>query len=171
MKKPNILITGTPGTGKTSTSETVAEKLQFRHLNVGDFVKEHDCQESYDSTFDTHILDEDKLLDLMEPIVEKGGVVVDYHSCELFPERWFDLVIVLRTVTNVLYERLVERGYNQKKLNENMECEIMQVVLEAAKESYTEEIVHECPSATIEDLESNVERIESWYQQWKLDNN
>ena len=29
--------------------------------------------------------------------------------------------------TQVLYDRLEERGYSQKKLQENMECEIMQV--------------------------------------------
>eukprot|EP00959_Pyramimonas_sp_CCMP1952_P248959 5204234-Pyramimonas_sp.AAC.2 len=28
------------------------------------------------------------------------------------------------------------RGYSEKKLQENMECEIMQVVLEEARESY-----------------------------------
>jgi hypothetical protein len=26
-----------------------------------------------------------------------GGNVVDFHSCDFFPERWFDLVVILRT--------------------------------------------------------------------------
>ena len=33
--------------------------------------------------------DEDKLCDVMEPMMAEGGNVVDFHSCEFFPERWF----------------------------------------------------------------------------------
>ena len=47
-----------------------------------------------------------------------------------------------------------------------MEAEIMQVVLEESRESYAPEIVHECPSNTIEDMESNVTRIEQWTKHW-----
>ena len=44
--------------------------------------------DGYDNDLDTHILDEDKLLDLMENIfqncaVEGIGIVADYHTCEL----------------------------------------------------------------------------------------
>jgi adenylate kinase len=45
----------------------------------------------------------------MEPMMAEGGNVVDYHSCELFPERWFDLVLVTRVDNTTLYDRLTER--------------------------------------------------------------
>jgi len=51
-----------------------------------------------------------------------------------------------------------------------MECEIMQVVLQEARDSYANEIVHEVPSNTIEDMESNVTRIQQWATQWKEHN-
>jgi adenylate kinase len=35
--------------------------------------------------------------------------VVDFHGSEMFPERWFDLVVVLRTDNDVLYDRLEKR--------------------------------------------------------------
>lgn len=38
-----------------------------------------------------------------------GGVIIDYHGCDFFPERWFDIVFVLRTDNTVLYDRLSER--------------------------------------------------------------
>ena len=170
MTLPNILVTGTPGTGKTSTAERAAAEIGFKYINVGQFVKDHECYEGRDESFDTYILDEDKLIDELEPIVSEGGCVVDFHSCEIFPERWFELVLVLRANTDVLYDRLQERGYNTKKVNENMECEIMQVVAEAARESYAPEIVHELPSNTIDDLESNVQRISIWLNNWKANN-
>ena len=167
---PNVLITGTPGTGKTSTSQLVAERSGFKCVNVGDLVKQHECHEGKDGEFDAYILDEDKLCDVMEPIMAEGGCIVDFHSPEFFPERWFELVLVLRTNTEVLFDRLGARGYNEKKQAENMECEIMEIVSEAAKESYAAEIVHELQSNTIEELESNVDRVLSWIDAWKSNN-
>jgi len=35
---------------------------------------------------------------------------VEFHGSELFPERWFDLVLVLRCSNTTLYDRLQRRG-------------------------------------------------------------
>jgi len=96
--------------------------------------------------------------------------VVDFHTCDVFPERWFDLVLVLRSDNTVLYDRLAKRGYAQAKLAENVECEIMQTVLEEARESYDEQLVVELRSDTVAEMDANVERVGAWLQQWKADN-
>ena len=44
--------------------------------------------------------------------MEAGGIIVDYHGADLFPERWFDLVIVLRSDNTVLYQRLESRCHH-----------------------------------------------------------
>jgi adenylate kinase len=153
------------------------EKIpQMKHICVGEVVKTHKCYEGMDFTFGSHILDEEKLLNIMEIMVETAaneslGLIVDFHSCDFFPERWFDLVLVLRADTEVLFDRLVLRGYSDKKRAENLECEIMQVVLDEARESYAPEIVHEIPSNTTQEMVSNINRIEQWCQQWLMDNN
>lgn len=102
--------------------------------------------------------------------MEKGGKIVDYHGAEFFPERWFDIVFVLRTDNTILYDRLVARGYKGKKLEDNIDCEIFQTILEEAKESYKEEIVYELTSNTPDQMESNINRIYQWIQKWKIDN-
>ena len=66
----------------------------------------------HNKEFDSHILDEDKLLDAMEDKMGEGGQIVDYHSNDFFPQRFFDLVIVLRCDNSILHPRLVNRGYN-----------------------------------------------------------
>lgn len=99
-----------------------------------------------------------------------GGYILDWHACDLFPERWIDLVIVLRCDSTVLYDRLTGRGYTGKKLEENMDSEIMQVLLEEARESYKEEIVVELTSEKAEDVEGNLERLEQWIEGWRRDN-
>lgn len=45
----------------------------------------------------------------MESMVDGGGNVIDWHSCEVFPERWVDLVIVFRCDHTKLWERLERR--------------------------------------------------------------
>ena len=58
------------------------------------------------------------------------------------------------------------RGYSEKKLTENVQCEIFQTILEEARESYRKEIVHELESNTPDDMETNLEQIEQRVQQW-----
>jgi adenylate kinase len=141
---------------------------------VGEIIQRNKCYEGRDEELDTNILDEDKLLDILEPLMEEAaqegvGVVADFHVCEMFPERWFDLVLVLRSGTEVLYDRLTKRGYAEKKRSENMTCEIMQLILDEANESYAPAIVHEVQSNTVQDMESNVQRIQDWTKQWIID--
>lgn len=60
-KQPNILVTGTPGTGKTTTCQQVIEAIGFTHVNVGDWVKQHELHSGWDEEHDCYITDEDKV--------------------------------------------------------------------------------------------------------------
>jgi adenylate kinase len=165
---PNVLVTGTPGCGKSTFAQALAEREPtLRAVDIGAIVQDKRLHDGWDDELQTHILDEDALLDELEDELEPGGRIVDYHSAELFPERWFDLVLVLRVDNSVLYGRLERRGYPERKLQENVEAEIMQVILDEAREAYREEIVIELPSNTIEDMESNLARTSAWLRQWR----
>ncbi|KAJ2928919.1 hypothetical protein H1R20_g8285, partial [Candolleomyces eurysporus] len=170
-KGPVIVITGTPGTGKSTHAQMLAQEspVPLNHINVGDLVKEKNLYEEYDPEWESYTVDEDKLLDELEPIVAEGGIILDWHTCEIFPERWPDLVIVLRCDHSKLWERLEKRNYPLKKIQENNEAEIMQVVLEEARSSYPNEIVIELNSESTEDLESNITRIVQWISNWQQD--
>ncbi|CAL0318444.1 unnamed protein product [Lupinus luteus] len=165
-KRPNILVTGTPGTGKTTLSTALAESIQFRHINVGDLVKDKNLHDGWDDELDCFILNEDLVCDELEDVMEEGGNIVDHHGCDFFPERWFDCVVVLQTDNTVLYDRLSHRGYNETKLSNNVECEIFQVILEEAKESYPEDRVVALKSDTIEDMSRNITTLTDWVSNW-----
>ena len=128
---PCIVITGTPGTGKTTHAQLLAAEspVPLKHINVGDLVKEKELYEEYDEEWQSYTVDEDKvrtfgdttlafagvdvhtlkLLDELEPLASAGGVILDWHTCEIFPERWADLVVVLRCDHTKLWERLEKR--------------------------------------------------------------
>jgi len=91
-------------------------------------------------------------------------MIVDYHSSEFFPERFFSHVIVLtcgREDTKILYERLEQRdGYTKEKIRQNVECEIFGECVEEAKEAYTGEgVVHVRSNETEEEMEATVKFI------------
>ncbi|XP_077418004.1 adenylate kinase isoenzyme 6 isoform X2 [Vanacampus margaritifer] len=165
MRQPNILITGTPGVGKTTLGKELAQRTGLAYVNIGDLY------DGYDEDYQCPILDEDRVVDELEEKMTHGGVIIDYHGCDLFPERWFHIVFVLRTDNTRLYTRLESRGYTEKKLRDNVECEIFQSIYEEAIEAYKAEIVHQLHSNTPEDLESNLEQIVQWTKQWIKDHN
>jgi adenylate kinase len=101
--------------------------------------------------------------------VPSGGYILDWHACDLFPKSWIDLVVVIRCDSTVLYDRLTARNYSAKKLEENMDAEIMQVLLEEAREGFDECPVVELQSDKLEDIDANVERIQEWIENWKKD--
>lgn len=171
-------------------ARTLAERTDLMWLDVNKLAIENGFLDEYDEVYQCRVLDEDKvisnpyysridthtcalffqLLDNMEDLMSQGGKIVDYHSAEMFPERWFDVVFVLRTNNTVLYDRLKERGYSGRKLEDNIDCEIFETILEEARASYREEIVHELPNNNLEQLTDNVNRICQWLEQWKIDN-
>ena len=111
--------------------------VPLRHINVGELVKEKCLYEEFDEEWQSYTVDEDKvrfvvsfrycvftivyqLLDELEPLASAGGVILDWHTCEIFPERWADLVVVLRCDHTKLWERLEKRcvyyGYEMMTL-------------------------------------------------------
>ncbi|KAK3053792.1 factor activating pos9 [Extremus antarcticus] len=169
---PNIVITGTPGVGKTTLCEALAQKTGLHHLNINDVVKKHSIGEASTDPEDpnTKIVDEDRLLDVIENDLEDGGQLIDWHACDLFPPSQIDLVAVLRCDNKVLYDRLKARGYGEKKLQENLDCEIMEVLVQEAREAFDGDTVVELRGEGMGDLDGNVGRIEEWVRNWRKDN-
>lgn len=162
---------GTPGVGKSTLGKELASRTGLTYISVGDLAKEEELYEGFDEEYECPILDEDRVIDELEDKMREGGVIVDYHGCDFFPEHWFHIVFVLRTDNSFLYDRLESRGYKGKKLQDNIQCEIFQTLYEEAMLSYRKEIVHQLPSNTPEDLERNLDQIVQWIEQWTKDNN
>jgi adenylate kinase len=57
---PNIIITGTPGVGKSSHAELLAQNTGLKHLAINKIAEEQDCYDGRDEELQTWIVDEDK---------------------------------------------------------------------------------------------------------------
>ncbi|UYV83962.1 AK6 [Cordylochernes scorpioides] len=103
---------GTPGTGKSTFSHELSNRTGMQCINISEVAIRNGFISGYDAQLNSHILNEDRfvqVIHILEPTMAQGGKIVEYHSSEFFPERWFQLVIVLQTDNNILHNRLVER--------------------------------------------------------------
>ena len=157
---PNVLVTGTPGVGKSAFCTRLCELTGFTHLNVGELVREKRLHEGWDEVFEAWEVDDERLCDELEQLLSAGGCVVDYHSTSTFPLRWFPLVVVLRASTHTLHERLTQRRYSPHKLRENVEAEILQVCLDEVREAWPAHQVMEMANDDVDQLEANVARTQ-----------
>ena len=55
--------------------------------------------------------------------IRDGGRIIDWHACDLFPQSWIDLVVVLRVDSTNLYDRLKARC-----VSEDREKNVIQLV-------------------------------------------
>ena len=172
IKLPNILITGTPGVGKTSLAlllvdslnESIAKKnnnnnLNFKYVDIGKLISEKKLYVDWNEEYNVPEFDEDKVLDEISLNLKEGGCVVDFHSSYFFLPEDFNLVVLLRCDNTILYDRLKKRNYDEKKIRENIECEIMQVTAEDVRENFNEENILEMNNHEIEDMENIIKTI------------
>lgn len=60
---PNIIVTGTPGVGKTTHCEILARNTGLKHMQINQIVKDRVCHEGWDKEFESFIVNEDKVRD------------------------------------------------------------------------------------------------------------
>ncbi len=150
-----IIITGSVGTGKTTLSRKLAEKLNFEYIDVNKIINK--ISEGYDKKRKSKIVDIDKLNKYLikeisiiknsnkkTPIKKfklnnknnkiKNGIVIDSHLSHYLPKKYVDLCVVTKCDLKTLEKRLRKRGYNKEKIRENLDAEIFDICLEEAKE-------------------------------------
>ena len=134
-----IVITGTPGTGKSSVAKELAKASRTPLISIAEFVKEKGLLEVGEE------VDVEKLEKELNKRLEEekaGGWIVEGHlACEIkLPA---DYVFVLRANPDVLRKRLKKRGYSEKKIEENLLVEMLDYCTQRASVNYPESIVVE----------------------------
>ena len=123
-----ILITGTPGTGKTTVSMLLSGELHGEQIELTRLVREGGLSQGWDETRATTIVDIKALRIALANIIEaaKKTVIVDGHySPDVVPREEVTLTVVLRRAPWVLHKELRARGYSPRKIRENIEAELL----------------------------------------------
>ena len=68
-------------------------------------------------------------------------------------------MVLLRANNTQLFDRLQARGYAQKKIDENIECEIFGELKDEVANSYKPEVTMELQSNSTDDMQGNLDAI------------
>jgi adenylate kinase len=162
-----IAITGTPGTGKTTVSELLAEEIKHRCLHLNDLVTE-DLSLGYDEQRNCRVVD---LRRLREKLRKARNSVLEGHYSHLLGLA--DLIIVLRTEPRVLKRRLREKGFDEDKIRENAECEALDSCLieslERSPRVYEVDTTHRSPEEVVRIIKQILEGGGDEYRPGKID--
>jgi len=128
-----IIVTGTPGVGKSAVSRALSKELKAEYIDLTEFVKKHGLIERYDEDRETSIVDEEKVCIRLQEFIEglnAQNIVIDGHYgvFTVSPEKVYR-VFVLRRHPAELREVLLARGYSDRKIAENLASEILDVCL------------------------------------------
>ncbi|UCE15272.1 MAG: adenylate kinase family protein [Candidatus Bathyarchaeota archaeon] len=150
-----IVVTGTPGVGKTTVSQILGSKLNATHIDLTKLVKEEALTSGVDKIRGTLIADMEKVSERMQKLIEdcKRDIVVDGHyAVNVLPAKDIHFVFVLRRNPEELREAMKNRGFKGRKLWENLAAEVLDVCLWNA--------VRACGSEKVCEIDTSGKKIE-----------
>ena len=127
-----IVITGTPCVGKTAVSTLLASRLNALHIDLGEFVGQEKLWSDVDKTRGTLIADMPKLSKRVQEMIEhsKRDIILDGHyAVDVVPAENIHIVFVLRREPDELRRLMQKRGFEGRKLKENLAAEVLDVCL------------------------------------------
>jgi len=142
MDKRVILITGTPCVGKTTVARELATSLDALYVNLTELAKQHNLVLGEDRERHTTIVDEKKMRHKLTEMInsaEKTNIVIDGHyAAAVTPKNKVTRVFVLRRNPVELREFMVQCGFKNQKLWENLASEILDICLVEALQEIEE---------------------------------
>jgi adenylate kinase len=147
-----VVITGTPGVGKTAVAKRLAEKMGVRLIDLNLLAREVGAISGKDLERETKIIKPRVLKSALRKILKESEetVIIEGHYGELVPQEFVKVAIVLRTNPLMLRERLKKRGYPEAKVKENVEAELLDYCLINAVEAFGEGRVAEIDTTELD---------------------
>jgi len=124
-----IVITGSPGTGKSSVSKALSKALGLPLIGIREVVRENGLLGKDDE------VDLRRLARALSFLQTRESFIIEGHlACEIpLPADW---IFVLRTKPGILRRRLLKRKYGKEKLEENIMAEMLDYCSQRARREY-----------------------------------
>jgi adenylate kinase len=154
-----VALTGTPGTGKTSVA-TALETQGYIVIPLFTYAKENHCIAGIDRKRGSQLIDIEKLDNAIQKNISFDPLVFfEGHIAHLL--QTMEKVILLRCHPDELKERLLNKQWNDEKIKENIQAEIVDVILCEAVEQHPSENIFEIDTTkkTIADVVSVIREI------------
>lgn len=157
-----IIVTGTPGTGKSRIAKKLSLSLKRKLISTTLFAKKHGLFGKYDTVRKTYIIDSDRLSRLLVKEIEENrgkGLVIEGHMSHFLPSKMVRCCVVCKTELKKLEKRLKKREYSSIKIRENLDCEIFDVCLNEAIENGHKVLILDT-SGKVKETDEKLKRLE-----------
>ncbi len=127
----NIIISGTPGCGKTSVARKLSCLIDAEIISLNELAISDNFSFEFDKERDTYIVDFEIflpfVLDKIKEIKNQNYkyLIIESHFSDIISNEYIDFVFILRCDPDELIRRLKEKNYNRKKIMENVQAEIL----------------------------------------------
>ncbi len=155
-----IVITGTPGTGKTTIAKLLEKLLNAKNINTTELALKENFIIAYDFVRKTNIIDENKLKEKLLEIISNTStkyLIIDTSYPCIVPKR--NLTVILKASLEELKKRLSNREWPDIKIQENMEAEILGEIEEEIKDCVLPDekiVIIDTTKKTPEDIASSI---------------
>jgi adenylate kinase len=155
-----IVITGVPGSGKTTLAKELSKRLKARVINILDFAKSQNLHLEYDEAYQTFVVDENVLIRKLSEHIKNSedNVIVEGTFAHLLPKELVDLFILLKADPNDLYKRLSQRKYPYHKIFENIWAQNLEVIESELEEESKPYITFDTSKETPEEIANKIIR-------------
>ncbi|MGA2972729.1 MAG: AAA family ATPase [Candidatus Bathyarchaeia archaeon] len=134
-----IIVTGTPGTGKTTFSKKLAKEIDADHIPLTQFVSEYKLYTGFDRERKSRIVNLARVQVSLNRLLSRTRrpIIVDTHIPEgIIPKNLVKLVFVLRCHPRILETRLSRKKWKPSKVRENVLAEMLDSCLTDAVKWY-----------------------------------
>jgi len=134
-----ILVTGTPGTGKTTVSRLLAKAVHAKYVSPEILLPRKGIDYTYDERRKTCIVSIRRLRSSLASLAGRTdrGLIIDSHiAFKITSSPKLQRVIVLRCNPAVLERRLKRKHWSKRKISENVLAEILDICLWNAVQNY-----------------------------------
>jgi adenylate kinase len=118
----SFVITGNPGVGKHTVAERLSKKIGYKIIDINKIAINSGAYKKNKETFD---VDVKKLKKILNNHISKKTLVVGHLAPYVLTKSKIKKVIILRKSPYKLISIYKKRKYSVKKINENLESEIL----------------------------------------------
>jgi len=126
MDRKVIGITGSPATGKKKVGNILAKLLEYEFLDLNQHALEKKAIIGKDDR--GLIVDLEQLKKISKKTIKGKRIVIVGHLIpSIFNKTEIDMIVILRCSPSELKKRYLKRNYSEKKINENISAEILDI--------------------------------------------
>ncbi len=126
-----IIISGTPGCGKTSVAHELSKLIDTRIISLSELAVTDDFSFEYDKERKTYIVDFKIFLPYILKKIKiikmnpSQFLIIESHFSDIIPNKYIDYIFILRCDPDELAKRLQKKNFDLDKITENVQSEIL----------------------------------------------